>query len=166
VTSQLEQKRNHLSKALFLTYFLVRSIAAVSRITGVSKKIISREKKKGDWDNKMNDSNTKEIANTAYDLIGIDGKDRDSLDTITELEMLCLDTMRGDNTFDYDLKPTSFDEAMKGLKTCWDAKEKILARRLRITDHTQIGPVKVDFLYAAAQETEDKLLEANKAKKS
>lgn len=100
--------------------------------------------------------------------LGLTPSDREVYKQIRFLEEVCICSIKGARqTIAKGLLPTEFKEALAGLKTCWDARQKIVSRTSKTIVNT--NGQKVDYIRAVEAvfsrrgEEEEDVLESVKA---
>ncbi len=138
--------RNIKNRARIL-YQEVGTITAVAKLIGVPESTVYQWREKGEWEQPQDtkyralsvvkankESEEEELAKICKEFkVNID--DTDSLKQINIIEGICIAAIKGDKELEkhFALFPQSFETALKSLKICWDAKEKIFARNINAT---------------------------------
>lgn len=133
-------------------YMEVRSVTKVADITGIPAPTIESWRKKFNWDQKVAKKDDKassdiqaiekEVAVVSKEL-QLSPNDAELFGQVKCIEGICLDVIKGRKVKDGIMKPVNFDSAMRALKICWDARDKLFKKE---GNNTPSGPQKISYV--------------------
>ncbi len=120
-------------KAYIVYKQLDGNILKVERALGINHQTLRKWKIEFEWDKKIDQENSiTEIKNEIMEIAKttpLIKEEYELLEQIRRVEKICLAVVEGEKLEKLGIVPLTFEDAMKGLKVCWDARDKIFNKK-------------------------------------